>query len=338
MNGRVLLATWGVLFLLGSPVEARKWSDVAGNQISAEYVRIHEGEVILRQGNRILKCPYDQFSELDKAYIREQMEAERTKESRRTGLQQIGGPVASETSDDGTGELRTWQDLQGNKILAEYAGFSGGRVELLKDGNRVSYRYDAFSPKDQAYVAQILTAEGRIAEIPQMKRVGEGESSVGASGGGTNYGEESDPMANSPGPSYSGPDPPGGASSDSGGGNGTEYEIENASGPSGLPPSSGFMPPQPPAEPPMSAPIPSGPIFATRTVWSCSQCNRELPETIKAGDNCPHCGVYLRWKDGENGKKNDAGLFAWNNRRLVVKLSILGFFLLMGAMGALFRR
>ena len=340
MNRRILLFAWGILLALSSHAEARKWTDVAGNQISADYVRIHEGEVVLRQGNRVLKCPYDQFSELDKAYIRQQMEAEREKENRRVGLSQIGGPVASEAADNGALELRTWQDIHGNKILAQYTGFIGGRVELLKDGTRVSYRYESFSPGDQVYVAQILIGEGRAEEIPKKKQEGEEGGRSGSSRGGGGYGEEDDPTANSPEPGYEVANAPKGPRHGGGMENETDYEIEDASGRSHFSPNMNHVPPQLPIGPPMSPPIPSGPSYTstTQTVWACSNCNKELPDSVKAGDRCPHCRAYLSWMEGKDGTKTYAGQFSWNNHRLVVRLGILGFFLLMGAIGALSRR
>ncbi len=332
MTRRVLLSSWCILLMLATSVEARKWTDVAGNQINAEYVRIHEGEVILRQGNRILKCPYDRFCELDKAYIRQQMEAESEKENRRLGVSQVGGPVASEKSDDDEDyELRTWRDMQGNKILAQYAGFTAGRVELIKEGKRVSYRYEAFSPVDQQYVADILVTEGRGSEIPQQKQQG-AEGSMGGASSGEGGSEESDSGAQSSAPyevtsvPVESAEPPGMGASD---------RANRGGGPASFsPPISPPVPP--PALPSMTPSIPSGPSY--QMVYYCSHCKKQLPGTVKAGDCCPECGAYFSYKEGENGTKTYAGVFSWKNHRLLVRLGGLGLFILVSLAGVLARR
>lgn len=364
MDRRILLWTLAVVFALPSLANARKWTDVAGNQISAEYVRVHEGEVILRQGTRIIKCPYDKFSELDKAYLRDQMDAERGRSKRRTGINQIGGPVTPEETDDDARELRTWQDIQGRKILAQYTGFSGGRIELLKDGRRVSYPYAGFSAADQSYVAQILISEGRGDEIPKEKKEGEGGSGEGVSSDEGSYSGEG-PM----GSSRAGRGPMGGMGPMGGGPMGgsfgpSEPDFEVAGPPSFEPPS--FEPPgfhgpniagpSMPNPGAMESHVPDfershdpidigGSGFGTpsrmQEVGICSSCDREVPAHIGAGDNCPHCGVRFDYEEKADGSREYAGP-GWNlsrgGRRAVVKLAILGVFIVFGALGALFKR
>ena len=331
MDRRVLLAAWGILLAVCSFAEARKWTDVAGNQITAEYVRVHEGEVILSQGSRVIRCPYDQFSELDKAYIRQQMEADRSKSNRHTGMSQVGGPVAPEETDDNARELRTWHDLQGNKILAQYAGFNGGRIELLKEGKRVSYRYELFALQDQMYVAQILISEGREDEIPKKKeeqeQTGEGdtpgERASHDPGPGQRAGQE-------PGiPDYEVITSPGRSEPVDMGG---EHEASRGSS-RGRGPSMSHTA----MAPRTRAPTPRGPSHdpspRLEEGYRCSKCNRKLPASIKAGDHCPHCNAYLGYKVEADGTKTYAGM--WGNHRFLFRVGIIGFFLLMGALGAL---
>ncbi len=344
MHHRVLLITC-VFLAVTSSADARKWTDVAGNEVNAEYVRIHEGEVILRQGSRVIKCPYDQFSEIDKAYIRDQMGDDREKSKRRSGLNQIGGPVAPEATDDDAHELRTWSDLQGKKILAQYTGFSRDEVELIKDGKRFSYPYLAFSPADQMYVSQILIAEGRADEIPKKKQEGQEEQGSrrgrpgGASRGESDYGEND---AMGAGHMPSAPDyevmNSGGPSFDGGGSQEPEYGMGNMGSPNHSPPinHSPFPSPNTPSIP--RGPSYSGPEMTQRMVWSCTNCRKELPASVGAGDNCPHCHAYLNYEEQQDGSKKYAGAASWNNHRLIIRLGILGFFVVMGALAALFRR
>ena len=56
---------------------------------------------------------------------------------------------------------------------------------------------------------------------------------------------------------------------------------------------------------------PKQPIAAPQSVVSippakskiCTACRNKLPDTIKAGDNCPNCGAYLQFEDTEQGPR-----------------------------------
>ena len=344
MDRRILSGALVLLLFCASSADARKWTDVAGNQISADYVRVHEGEVVLRQGSRLIRCPYDKFSDLDKAFIREQMEADRTKTKRRAGISQISGPVAEETEGDAR-ELRTWHDAQGRKILAQYAGFSLGRIELLKEGRRVSYPFTSFSLEDQIYVAQILTAEGRVDEIPKEKTETEeegtagpsrgrnGQGEPGAMGGGFTPPEPDYEVASSPqGPSYGSPNLTGPDSS--------FPNHKNSPSPSPGPPSPGSYEPDyetsPAAESSLGGARPhfSSPL---EEVGTCSNCGKTVPAHIGAGDRCPHCKVRFDYEEKADGTREYAG-GSWRYNRAFIRLTVLGIFVVMGALGALFRR
>ena len=342
MDRRVSLWALALVLALPSLVEARKWTDLAGNEINADYVRVHEGEVILRQGTRLIKCPYDKFSDLDKAYLRDQMEADQSKSKRRTGITQIGGPVVPETTDGDVRELRTWRDAHGRKILAQYAGFSVGRIELLKEGKRVSYPFATFSAEDQIYVARILTSEGRTDEIPKAKQDGEVEGSPGVPPRGRGIHGGSGPMGRNGGLP---PEP--------------DYEIAGSpKGPNFAGPSHGgpnFHEPTVPIGPvhgghqslePKHQLTPKAGFQGRRSdnssrmeeVSICSNCNKEVPAHIGAGDCCPHCNVRFDYEEKADGTKEYAGGFSWRRNRVVIRLAVLGFFVVMGALGALFRR
>jgi hypothetical protein len=36
-------------------------------------------------------------------------------------------------------------------------------------------------------------------------------------------------------------------------------------------------------------------------VYCCSNCDEELPDSIGAGDKCPHCGIYLEYEENQDG-------------------------------------
>jgi len=53
----------------------RVWTDSAGVQTEAEFVRVHEGKVILRRGNRMLTVTFDGLSAADQQYVRDELAA-----------------------------------------------------------------------------------------------------------------------------------------------------------------------------------------------------------------------------------------------------------------------
>ena len=223
---------------------------------------------------------------------------------------------------------------RGTKSWPQYTGFNGGRIELIKEGKRVSYRYELFSPSDQMYVAQILISEGREDEIPKKKEEREQAE------GGHSPDEREDPgrgpgerAGETPGiPDYEVITSPGRSEAEDMGG---EHEASRGNLRGHAPPSMSHIP----TAPHTSAPIPRGPSFAPSRIsqsgYRCSKCNKELPADIKAGDNCPHCGAYLGYKVEADGTKSYAGMFSWNNHRFLIRVGIIGFFLIAGALGAL---
>jgi len=331
MAHRALLICIGVFTLCVPTVEARNWTDTSGNRITADYVRVHEGLVILRQGSRLIKCPYEQFSEEDKAYIRQQMEGENSGLRKRSSEEQDLGETTSAEETGSDYELRTWTDVQGRRLLATYSDFVAGDIELVKDGSRVTYPYNLFSAADQAYVDAQLRSQGREDEIP-AKATGPDE--------GGPMGTEAAPDEEAPTPYYTEP------GSDS---SADEYDVTVTSraprhegtspppmgmpssppsySPPSMPPSmASSMPPSmppsmvpsmPPTTPPsmhhtprpsMPSPGPSPSYGAPQMVYSkeCMKCKKELPASTKIGDTCPGCGVKFEFEEDADGEYRDA--------------------------------
>ena len=53
----------------------RKWSDRRGKQITARFIRFHEGKAILMQGNKAVDVPFGDLSDADQAFLKERFEA-----------------------------------------------------------------------------------------------------------------------------------------------------------------------------------------------------------------------------------------------------------------------
>jgi hypothetical protein len=56
-------------------IAVRVWTDTQGNRVTAKFVRLVGGEVVLLRGARTLTLPFDSLSAVDQAYIREVLTA-----------------------------------------------------------------------------------------------------------------------------------------------------------------------------------------------------------------------------------------------------------------------
>jgi hypothetical protein len=53
----------------------RKWSDRRGKQITARFIRFHEGKAILMQGNKPVDVPFGDLGDADQTFLKERFEA-----------------------------------------------------------------------------------------------------------------------------------------------------------------------------------------------------------------------------------------------------------------------
>ena len=359
---------------IASVALGRTWTDNQGNEVKAKFVRVHEGNVVLIAGRRLIKAPFANFSVEDQDYIRQQLKAKGQEHlvppaghagGSLPGVRRLGPPGADEEAAgeggsgqvSGVGEVRTWTDIRGRTMKAQFVGLSGANVVLVKDGRRVTYPFMAFSPMDRQYIRGQLEARGEEHLLPgyggeagmgeePMHMTGPGPSSFPGPGG---LGPP--PMPDFPGPPQHGRGPGGMAdyqpeemydesddtASDSmvddepeempepgaiaGYGAGNMPGYRPGSGPPGPPPGFGGPPSFP-----TSAPVHGGPGdqfesgeepdhgFAggsplggsSDTGFYCSNCNKDVPAHLGAGDRCPHCGVYWEYEETADGRTLDA--------------------------------
>ncbi|NUQ63965.1 MAG: hypothetical protein HUU20_15920, partial [Pirellulales bacterium] len=64
------------LACLAKDAATRIWTDTTGQQTEAEFVRVHEGKVILRRGKKVMvTVPFENLSTADREYVRNELEA-----------------------------------------------------------------------------------------------------------------------------------------------------------------------------------------------------------------------------------------------------------------------
>ena len=360
-----------ILLALASAATARTWTDSQGNQVNATFVRVHEGYVILSRGGRVIRVPFSGLSSEDREYVRRQLEAKgqghllpgrvQRQPSRGPGGSAPGmdiGMPAEATASEDTGfastppvaePIRTWTDVQGRTIQAQFVEVSGGKVVLRKDGTIVSYPLAGFSAADQAYLRGKLGAAGQSGVPAGSGAAPRGSPPMGSNpffsrprsawggndeednGWENDAGEmdeddevfsededdfdddEDEGLASSE--DYVGPfsRPAGGMSgsrgsmgSPAGGMGGSRGSMGSPAGGMG-----GSRPPTVPRGPSRGPrpPIGSRPDYAggaeseaETQIWYCSNCNKEVPAHLGAGDRCPHCKVRWDYEETADGR------------------------------------
>ena len=263
-----------ITLLASASAYARIWTDSQGRKVNGTFVRVFQGNVVLKVGVKTLSVPFESLSAEDQEYLRKDLEAK------------------------GKGDL-----LPTPRASARLGGTQGKGMGLnLDPGNRnVDRTGSAMSGSGRPYYGQGPAAT-------------DGSRPSGYSGGATPYnypsssGQGSTPY-NYPSPSgqgstpYNYPSPSGQGSTPSN----YPYSSGQGSTPSpsgGAMPSGGGPSPVPPlggAGP--SIPIPMGPQMVE--VKRCMNCNREVPDSTKAGDRCPHCFVHFDYEDLGDGRYMD---------------------------------
>ncbi|MGC4004556.1 MAG: hypothetical protein QM811_16105 [Pirellulales bacterium] len=94
---------------------------------------------------------------------------------------------------------------------------------------------------------------------------------------------------------------------------------------------------EPPAYTPPTPPsFPSMPTFETQYVQICEGCKNEVPNSLKAGDSCPHCGVFFE-RDTKGGRATAPSSFSLSGRGMG-KLIYFGIAGIVGVVGFIIRK
>lgn len=342
---RIFFGLAAAVLLVNSTADARTWTDRNGNQVRGEFVRIHEGKVVISHAGKVDLYPFDAFSEEDQDYVREKLEAKGQGHlvppkvgGGTSGRSVVGGPDGSDGEAPEPDVEREWTDKNGRKMEAQFVRVSGDKAEFIKNGQEVSFAFFDFSLADQNYLRAYLVSRGRESEIPNrqsgsgfspmegmpggmeemyddmeemygdMEGMPGGSGYPGASGGRSGYPRP--PRVSVHPPSM--PTPPSYGSGGYPGAGGPDLSPDLSSG--YTPPS--YPSPTTPSYTPPSITRPSTPstsdyasgLGAQKEVVSymCESCKAILPSTVKVGDKCPSCGVYFAFGEDEFGNRTTA--------------------------------
>jgi DNA-directed RNA polymerase subunit RPC12/RpoP len=322
-------------FAVVASSEARTWTDAQGRTVEAEFVRMHSGKVVLMRGNKPLTVPYDTLSPDDQEFVLQEMEKDGKGKSipqeayGRKWIDSKGKEIYArfvEVTEGGEVVL----SRAGKQITIAFEKFSAAdqahiRLEAAKTGQASNLPAIAnqptpvqpmpvqpvpaqppFNPLNPAAggesPAQRFAREhrerieqmnrDRQARDEQFRREQDARHQQAEAERQRREREQQERMAALE----------------------TQRQQEQAQAAADLAaanaaapaPSANSTPgPFPPTGPPVFSGSP-GPMF--QEVFMCSKCNKEVPANIKAGDKCPHCGIFFQTKEHADGTKEQASV------------------------------
>ncbi len=132
-----------------SSLSARTWTDMAGRQIQAKFVRVVGDQVVLERAGRPLTIPLSTLSAQDQQYIQSQTSGNKTTSSGITPSV-IGEPEPDSNAGTPQSSGNTWTDRSGNQVTASLISFDGTTAILeTPDGQRADFPLVNFSDADQ---------------------------------------------------------------------------------------------------------------------------------------------------------------------------------------------
>lgn len=251
---------------------------------------------------------------------------------------------------------RTWTDVDGRQIRAKLVPDEsrGDQITLLRDGKKVQVPRERLSAEDIAYVDETqkrIKELDKRAEEPEPEPAGEPVPASEPAGG------VPSPPKGSPFPTWQPPGaipstphgvPPGIPSAHDMGPSSPNMPGTAFPDPMGshVPPTDIPMPhrPQFPHHEPPSMPhfqprmhipdVPQPPQFQQVESYYCTNCKKPLPDSIKAGDRCPHCKAYLEYEENADGSKSYSPRYYTR----MVRLVFWGLVVVGGIIGGIIRR
>ncbi len=300
------------LWVFTGPAFARDWTDRQGREISADFVRVHQGQVVLKRGRQIMQVPYYLFSAADQEFVRNELK-KRNQEYLLNGVPAEPPAINPNANIENPLNLENPPGAVPTDAITPPVNPPLGVVPppILPGGNSPP----SAPPVTNSPLFPNVGTPTPSAETPTSpNNVGTYDPSTGV--------VHSPPA--SP-PTYRPVQP---------------QPTNTAPHPSAVPPSTfapprtTYTPPQSTYTPPVTTEVPAeampapSPSHYGGNAYShmqkeCGQCNRPVPGNLTAGDKCPHCGVYFE-HDTTNGKTSTS---AFSGKRIGYIISIAVFLL-----------
>lgn len=298
-----------IVFVLASAVRAqerRTWTDRRGQSVEARFARLIDGDVVLTRGSRPVRVPFRDLIPEDQEYLRDYLTA-RGQGHRLpppTPLSPLQPPVSGrlpgvgglrDSGEPAEEQVRTWTDANGNQVEARLAGMRDGLVVLESEGTERSFPLDNFSPGDRHYIRRQMgleTDDATGSANPRMQPGRPGDAFRAAMERHQRQMAEASARHSSPPPSPPPPPPPV---------SGHPAPMAEDFSYQGSSPTT--------AEPRLrtggsfsEVPSPPIPSLGYEEVKTCSNCQRNFPLHLTAGDRCPHCNVVFDVELNQRGQ------------------------------------
>lgn len=308
--------------------EVRTWTDRQGKTTKAEFVRVHEGRVILKSGTQTLQVPLSGLSQQDQDYVAGQLNRK------------------SARGNDGEGDgqpVRFWTDIRGNQIAASFVRMNETQVMLSESGRLRPIDFAELSPPDREHIKQLLREQGQESLIDALDRhVDEIAKAAAARAAASQPAAAPAAPAESPfermrqereqraeqqrqqeeqrRQAFEQQQAADRERRQQQAEEAKQRQAEQQQRWQQLAQeqqqrSQEQMQQMQERMASLSANS-MGPTMVTE--YRCSKCNKVVPDNIGAGGHCPHCGVYFEYTQSPTGQRQyaPAGSFDWSNVRL----------------------
>jgi len=298
----------------------RAWTDAQGRKINAKLLEIRDDGVVLMMNGEKFTVPFSRLSRSDQRYV-ERLERESASADRVAEATEGEAPTGFPTPPPSVPNAPVFDPPPIDAArVEEHARRAEERMEEIHAGMQEEARRREDEARRQAESMEEFARN--VAE-----QAGANESFPPA------FENDSPPESS---PDY--PDPPHDA---------VAANVPSRSGAAAPP---GYSPPPPsfreppPLEPEIPATaFPTGPSMGE--VGLCSNCNKEVPAHIGAGQRCPHCGVYFEYEESESGQRTYAKGGGSSNVHIsgrgvrgLIKIGVFVVFALLGFFGWLGRK
>lgn len=304
--------------------EVRTWTDQQGRTMRGEFVRVHEGRVVLKSGSQTQMVPLSQLSQQDRDYIESQL----NRKARKDG------------DDDGQ-PVRIWTDARGNQIPASFLRMNDKQVVLSESGKPRLIAFMELSEQDRKHVKDLLRTQGDELQAAALERHEEEVAKAAAAAR-----EAAARAAAPPAPTTPPPSPFAQQMQEhqermrqqeeqrrqqdeqrrqEAAQRQAQYEAERQQRMQEQQQRMQEQQERWKQQQQQAAEqsrqtyerltqMSSGPSMVTEYI--CSNCRKSIPASIGAGGHCPHCGVYFAYSETPGGQRTYAsggGGSDWSN-------------------------
>ncbi|MGI8982238.1 MAG: hypothetical protein ACR2FY_23645 [Pirellulaceae bacterium] len=178
--------------------KVRTWTSADGRTMQAEFVSELDGDVTFLKDGKLIVLRAEKLSKQDQQDIKDLAAGKQPKEDP-FSAPGAGGGTPGKVNPVGEGpaesdkpkkaiavQTRTWTDRFGLKSSGKFVRVDGNDVVLSRGARVITVPFANLSDEDQDYVRNLLTSQGKEADIPSEKTFAGGEGAGSNLPGGDN--------------------------------------------------------------------------------------------------------------------------------------------------------